>query len=55
MKLLASIFSRRRRFEKLYRRLLREARDLQRNGKLPEFAEKMAEAERLGRKLDAIH
>ena len=39
--------------EKQYARKLEQARDAQRNGKLPAFAELSAEAEALGLKLDA--
>jgi len=45
--------SERRRLEKLHLRLLEQARDLQRNGKIPEFAAKTAEAAEVEQQLEA--
>lgn len=39
---------------KKYEKLLKEARDLQRQGKIPEFARKTAEAEAVGAEIDAL-
>jgi hypothetical protein len=43
-----------KRLEKQYARLLLEARDLQRAGKIPEFAKKTAEAEAVANRLAAL-
>lgn len=43
-----------KRLEKRYANLLEQARDLQRSGNMPAFAEKSAEAEAVGRELDAL-
>ena len=43
-----------KKLEKQYARKLEEARDAQRAGKIPLFAELTAEAEELGRRLDAL-
>lgn len=43
-----------RRLEKRYAKLLEEARDLQRGGNMPAFAEKTAEAEAVGKELDDL-
>ncbi|MFZ9888810.1 MAG: DUF6435 family protein [Myxococcota bacterium] len=40
--------------EKRWRALLKEAMELQRAGKIPEFARKTAEAERVRLELDAL-
>lgn len=40
--------------EKKWRALLKEAMELQRAGKIPEFAKKTAEAERVRAELDAL-
>ena len=42
------------RLEKLYARKLEQARDAQRNGKLPAFADLSAEAEAIGVEIDAL-
>lgn len=44
----------RRRLEKLHRKLLQEARDLQRRGDIVAFAAKTAEADKVERALAAI-
>ena len=44
----------RRKLEKLYRRLLEQARDLQRRGDIEGFAAKTAEAEAVGDQLAAL-
>jgi len=44
----------RRKLEKLYRRLLEQARDLQRKGDIEGFAAKTAEAEVVGDQLEAL-
>lgn len=46
--------SERRRLETLHLRLLELARDLQRNGKIPEFAAKTAEAAEVEKQIDAL-
>ena len=43
-----------KKMEKQYAKLLEEARDLQRGGNMPAFAEKSAEAEALGQELDVL-
>jgi hypothetical protein len=43
-----------RRLEKLYARKLEAARDAQRGGDMPLFAELSAEAEEIGREIDAL-
>ena len=43
-----------KRLQKRYMQLMEEARDLQRRGDMPAFAEKSAEAEAVGRELDAL-
>ena len=43
-----------KKLEKQYARKLEEARDAQRSGKIPRFAELTAEAEEIGRELDAL-
>ena len=43
-----------RKLEAEYRRLLEEARDLQRNGDIKGFAAKTAEAEAIGERLEAL-
>ncbi|MEM8933868.1 MAG: DUF6435 family protein [Acidobacteriota bacterium] len=43
-----------KRLEKQYMKLMEEARDLQRRGDMPAFAEKSAEAEAIGRQMDAL-
>ena len=40
--------------EKEYRRLLKEARDIQRKGDIPAFAKKTREAEDLRKKIDDL-
>ena len=44
----------RRRLEKLHRKLLEEARDLQRRGDIVAFAAKTAEAEKVERELASL-
>jgi hypothetical protein len=44
----------RRRLEKLHRKLLQEARDLQRRGDIVAFAAKTAEADKVERELAAL-
>ena len=44
----------RRRLEKLHRKLLQEARDLQRQGDIVAFAAKTAEADKVERELAAL-
>lgn len=48
------IWLKRRKLEKLYRRLLEQARDLQRKGDIEGFARKTAEAEAVGDQLEAL-
>lgn len=43
-----------KKLEKRYMKLMEEARDLQRRGDMPAFAEKSAEAEEIGRQIDAL-
>ena len=43
-----------KKLEKQYRKLLEEARDIQRKGDMKAFALKTAEAEEVGRKLEAL-
>ena len=43
-----------KKLEAEYRRLMEDARNLQRNGDILAFAQKTAEAEAIGRKLDEL-
>ena len=43
-----------KKLEKKLAKLLEEARDLQRRGDMPAFAQKSADAEEVGRQLDAL-
>lgn len=43
-----------RKLEKEWLRLLKEARDLQRQGKIPEMARKTAEAEQMHERMEAV-